>query len=460
MLNPRGISRHLVVLIGGDFSLAFGAAWPAAFLSRMWNPGGVPAGALPAFAILFGLLSVGAMYLRDLYALEQPRTPGKIARAVLGGEAIVALALPIILFFIPQLSFGRRFFAGYFILVTPALGLWRISAMMLMAERLKLGVAIIGIGEDAALVASEIRRRAHLGYRFSGFIVRRDQRALGPPRAAAELVRQVASLSELPDIPSLAVIVIAPGHMAAFPARELIAMRVRGIVVEDLESFYERMTGRLPTDLLREDWLALAPGFRRTPLRAILKRAVDIAAASLLALAAAPVAALTALAIKLDSPGPVLYSQERTGLDGQSFRVRKFRSMRTDAEKDTGAVCATVNDPRVTRVGRYIRKLRVDELPQLYNVLAGDMSLIGPRPERPEMVARFAQQIPFYAYRHMIRPGLSGWAQVCYPYGAGADDAREKLCYDLYYMKNWSIAFDLQIALQTVKVVLFGRGAR
>jgi exopolysaccharide biosynthesis polyprenyl glycosylphosphotransferase len=236
--------------------------------------------------------------------------------------------------------------------------------------------------------------------------------------------------------------------------------RVRGVEILDCESFYERITGKLPVSDLRETWLLFAPGFMRQKWRLLVKRFVDIVTAMVLMICSFPIAALTAMAIKLDSAGPLFYSQNRVGLQGQVFRIWKFRSMRSDAEQPTGATWAVIGDPRVTRVGRIIRRLRIDELPQLLNVLFGDMSLIGPRPERPEITADLNRSLPLYDYRHSVRPGLTGWAQVCYPYGATVEDAREKLCYDLYYIKNWSLTFDLQIMLQTVKVVLYGRGAR
>jgi exopolysaccharide biosynthesis polyprenyl glycosylphosphotransferase len=235
---------------------------------------------------------------------------------------------------------------------------------------------------------------------------------------------------------------------------------VHGNEVIDLESFYERMTGKLPVALLRETWLVFAPGFVRSRLRAFLKRTIDIAGTIAIGLVFLPVALVAVLFIPLESRGPVLYSQQRVGLDGRPFLLYKFRSMRDGAEHETGPVWAAVDDARVTRLGRLIRRFRIDELPQLFNVLRGDMSLVGPRAERPEMVAELSRKLPLFDYRHSVRPGLTGWAQICWPYGASLDDARDKLCYDLYYIKNWSLVFDLQIIIQTPKVMLFGRGAR
>jgi sugar transferase (PEP-CTERM system associated) len=245
-----------------------------------------------------------------------------------------------------------------------------------------------------------------------------------------------------------------------YPAQELLKWRVNGIEVIDCESFYERMTGKLPVSELRESWLLFSPGFVRQRWRLLAKRFVDLVTALTLLVFSIPVVVLAAIAIKLDSAGPLFYSQDRVGVNGRVFRILKFRSMRADAERRSGVTWAAPRDPRITRVGRIIRRLRIDELPQLLNVLRGDMSLVGPRPERPEIIAHLKRMMSLYDYRHGVRPGLTGWAQVCYPYGATVDDAREKLCYDLYYIKNWSLTFDLQILLQTVKVVVYGRGGR
>jgi exopolysaccharide biosynthesis polyprenyl glycosylphosphotransferase len=206
--------------------------------------------------------------------------------------------------------------------------------------------------------------------------------------------------------------------------------------------------------------LVFAPGFIRSPSRTLFKRLVDIIGAVMIGVLSLPISVIAAIAIKLESPGPVLYSQDRVGLRNRVFRVYKFRSMRDGAEESTGPVWAAQNDPRATHVGRILRRLRLDELPQLFNVLRGDMSLVGPRPERPELVRELAQALPLYDYRHCVRPGLTGWAQISSPYGASVEDSREKLSFDVYYVKNWSLAFDLQIMIETFKVMMLGRGAR
>jgi exopolysaccharide biosynthesis polyprenyl glycosylphosphotransferase len=223
---------------------------------------------------------------------------------------------------------------------------------------------------------------------------------------------------------------------------------------------YEEYTGKIAVENLRPSWLIFSDGFRKPAVTMAIKRGVDAAASAIGLLVGGPLMLLVAAAVKLTSAGPVLYHQRRVGLQGKTFMVHKFRSMRVDAEARTGAVWAAANDSRVTQLGRFLRRTRLDELPQLWNVLVGEMSLVGPRPERPEFVAKLTEAIPFYGLRHNVRPGLTGWAQVRYTYGASVEDALEKLQYDLFYIKHLSLAFDLFVTFSTVKIVVLRRGAQ
>ena len=244
------------------------------------------------------------------------------------------------------------------------------------------------------------------------------------------------------------------------PLRELLDCKLSGVKVLDLASYFERALGQIRLDSLRVGWLIFGEGFRQGWARTLVKRLFDIAAASVLLLLALPVMVITALLIMIEDGLPVFYRQERVGLNGRLFNVIKFRSMRTDAEGDGRPRWATANDDRTTRVGRIIRKLRIDELPQLYSVLSGDMSLVGPRPERPYFVDQLTRDIPFYAVRHSVKPGVTGWAQVSYHYGASVDDSIQKLQYDLYYVKNHTLFLDIVVLFETVGVVLTGKGAQ
>jgi sugar transferase (PEP-CTERM system associated) len=239
----------------------------------------------------------------------------------------------------------------------------------------------------------------------------------------------------------------------------LLAVKLDGVRVEDPETIYERLTGKILLDDLKPSWLIFSDGFKARRLTRAVKRSIDVGLAAIGVTLAAPLMVLTAIAVWIDSRGPVLYTQARVGEHGRAFTLFKFRSMRADAEHGT-PLWATDGDERVTRVGRFIRFTRLDELPQLWNVLRGDMSFVGPRPERPFFVEQLAEVIPFYRQRHAVKPGVTGWAQVKYRYGSSIEDAREKLRYDLYYIKHLSIIFDLTIVFDTVKVILSGKGAK
>jgi sugar transferase (PEP-CTERM system associated) len=244
------------------------------------------------------------------------------------------------------------------------------------------------------------------------------------------------------------------------PLRALLECRLKGVRVTDLARFFERVHGKVPIELLKASWLIYGDGYRQGWLRSVVKRTFDVIVAALLLIMSLPVLAFTAVLIALETSGSIIYRQTRVGHCGKNFTVLKFRSMTPDAEKEGNPAWATINDARVTRVGRFMRRTRIDELPQLINVLKGEMSFVGPRPERPEFVEMLTQQIPFYAVRHSVKPGITGWAQVRYSYGATVEQAVRKLEYDLYYVKNHTLVLDLLILLETVRVVLLGEGAR
>jgi sugar transferase (PEP-CTERM system associated) len=258
------------------------------------------------------------------------------------------------------------------------------------------------------------------------------------------------------------IVVAMDDSRAGFPFEAFLECRLAGIAVSDLTEFLERETGQVRIDLVHANWMVFSEGFARNSLQSYLERIFDVVASFALLALTWPLMALTVIAIKIeDGPtAPVLYQQTRVGERGQPFRLLKFRSMREDAERDGRAQWAAANDNRVTRVGRVIRKLRIDELPQILNVLNGEMSLVGPRPERPEFVSQLNTKIPLYRERHTIKPGITGWAQLCYPYGSNESDAAEKLQYDLFYVKNRTLLFYLAILVQTVEVILWGKGAR
>ena len=255
-----------------------------------------------------------------------------------------------------------------------------------------------------------------------------------------------------------AVVVALEDRRGHLPTEELLHCRLTGITVLEREALYERITGKIAVEALRPSYLIFNHGFARSPGKELAKRVLDFVLAALGLILTWPLMLATAIAVRFDSAGPVLFTQERVGRDGRPFTLYKFRSMRADAEKQSGPVWATEGDPRITRCGRFLRKSRLDELPQLLNVLGGSMSLVGPRPERPVFVEELSRQIPYYNQRHIVKPGLTGWAQINYPYGNTVEDALQKLQYDLFYIKNFSFLFDLSILFTTIKTVVLRRG--
>jgi sugar transferase (PEP-CTERM system associated) len=328
-------------------------------------------------------------------------------------------------------------------------------------ESLKRRVLVLGAGQRAAQIHNRMRRRAdRRGFCLLGY-VRGSNESVAIPEAL--LICPTGSLAELARAEKLHEIVVGvDDRRGSLPMDDLLACRQLGVQITDLTTFVEREAGRVQLTMLDPSWLVFSGGFNTTPLTQFAKRAFDLTASSIIALLCWPIMLGVALSIRIESGRgqPIFYRQERVGEQGRTFWLYKFRSMRTDAEMDGVARWASSNDNRVTRVGRICRKLRFDELPQLWNVLRGDMSIVGPRPERPQFVSDLQTKIRYYSLRHSIKPGLAGWAQLSYPYGASEEDAAEKLKYDLFYVKNHNLFLDMVILIETVEVVLFGRGAR
>ena len=328
---------------------------------------------------------------------------------------------------------------------------------------LKIRVLVLGAGDKAASIMQRMRRRVdRRGFRIVGYIsldtdsgvaIDEEKRIVLGNRSLLDVARE----SDVDEI-----VVAADERRNGIPLNDLLDCKLHGVDVIDLLSFFEREQGKLPLDILRPDWLIYSDGFKRGIVRDVVKRMFDIVASILILGITWPFMAIAVLAIKIEEgrDAPLLYRQERIGYRGKAFGVFKFRSMRVDAEKAGVAQWATKNDSRVTRVGNIMRRTRIDELPQIFNVLCGDMSFVGPRPERPQFVAELAKEIPYYHERHAVKPGITGWAQVCYPYGASIEDSSQKQEFDLYYIKNHTIFLDMLILCQTAEVVLFGKGAR
>jgi sugar transferase (PEP-CTERM system associated) len=325
-------------------------------------------------------------------------------------------------------------------------------------------LAIVGTGAEARGLAREILRLGEYAHEVTCFVGGGNEPiCVGTPKSGAREIPLIpaSELFEFAGAKHIKRILVATADLGgSLPLQELLKCKAAGYEVEDGHTFYERLLGRILTADLPPEWLIFSDGFTRSAGATAVKRCVDLVASTSLLVLAAPLCLLVAALIKLEDDGPVFFQQTRTGRNGEPFVLNKFRSMSVDAEKGTGPKWAEMDDPRVTRVGRWIRKLRIDEIPQAWNVLRGDMSFIGPRPERPEFVRELVAAIPYYDYRHGTRPGITGWAQVNFPYGATVEESRAKLEFDLYYLKNFSLLMDLYIMVRTVKILLFGWGSR
>ncbi len=459
------VPASLGVLALIEMALAFAALY-AAVLIRFRTPVThlstleQQLGPLWPRALTFSLIVAICLLAFGLYSSRQRvQLSGTVVR--LGMALVVASgAVAAVFYLVPSLQLWR----GVAALAVIGTGLGLLASRVVFVRvvdqaRFKRRVLVYGAGASAAAVANLRRATDRRGFRLVGFV-------RPPGEEQAVLMDRVhdpaGDLRGLCDRLDVSEVVVAmDDRRRGFPLRELLDCRLAGIEVTELPTFLERETGRVRIDVLNPSWMIFGAGFRRDPLRLLSSRTMDLAGSLGVLAVSLPAMLLTALAIKVEGGwrSPVLYRQRRVGLGGRAFSVLKFRSMREDAEQN-GAQWAQRRDPRVTHVGAIIRKLRIDELPQLFNVLRGQMSLVGPRPERPEFVAQLAERIPYYLQRHCVKPGVTGWAQLCYPYGSSEQDALEKLQYDLYYIKNNNLLFDLAILVQTAEVVFLGKGAR
>jgi sugar transferase (PEP-CTERM system associated) len=404
---------------------------------------------------------LAAFYLFDLYDFLMMHDRRELVLRLIQALGLAWIALAFSFYTFPGLMLGR----GISLIALPlALGLmvsWRVSIHWFLGhpdfgER----ILIVGSGNLAVELAREVLNRPDAGYRIAGF-VGTDAELLGKSLINPRVIGMTEELDQVVKRENIDRIVVAMGERRGqLPTDKLLQLSLAGeVTIEEGASFYERITGRVSLNMLRPSWLIFTGRGRQKKVSGLARIAVHWLVALFGALLSLPIVLVTAALIKLESPGPIFYKQERIGKNGRNFVLTKFRSMRVDAEQD-GPVWATKGDSRTTRVGRIIRKIRVDEIPQFWNILKGEMSFVGPRPERPHFVAQLAQEIPFYEQRHLIAPGLTGWAQIKYPYGASTEDARQKLQYDLFYIKNHGLVLDAIIIFETVKIILFGRGAQ
>lgn len=410
-------------------------------------------------ALLVAVVCQLCLHYADLYNMRVVSDRRELIVRLLGALGWASFILATIYFWAPAMIIGRGVFAIAAAFTIALVVGWRLAFEALTRNlKPRERLLIVGTTPVAVTLARELHERKELGVEIVGFIDP-DPARIGAP------VLNPGVIGAIEDIPSIVdarhvdrVVVSLADARGRLPMDRLLDLKLSGTSFDHVATVYEEYTGKIAVDMLRPSWFIFSEGFRTSPTRKALKRTGDIVLASIGLLVTAPVMMVAALVIKLTSPGPILYTQTRVGLHGRHFRIYKFRSMRADAEAQTGAVWARENDDRITFVGRILRRSRIDELPQLWNVLRGEMSFVGPRPERPEFLERLAIDIPFYGQRHVVKPGVTGWAQIRYGYGSSIEDALEKLQYDLFYIKHLSLALDCYILFETLKVVLLRRG--
>ena len=446
--------RTLILLIGEALivgtSLLMGAMyanWDDSYLVLVYERGYLK-------IIVATLLVLLGSYWFDLYDTSRIISKGELYFRLLMVPGVLAFVLAVVSYFRPDYVLGNGSTEIGLVILTVALFGWRIGfswliRLPILIER----VYVLGTGERAQRLVQGLRQNPEIGVEVASWTGKMEGAVTR--ESVAEHLLEVARTQKVHRV-----IVAMPDRRGTIPMQELLDLRMQGVKVEEATSWLEKISGKIEVENLNPSWMVFGEGFRRSSAFRFARRWLSVVISLTGLVLSLPLIPFVILAIKLDSAGPVFYSQARVGKGGRVFNVVKFRTMRQDAEAGSGPQWAGDNDPRVTRVGRFLRSSRLDEIPQLWCVLKGDMAFVGPRPERPEFVEWLSKEIPYYGVRHMVRPGLTGWAQVKYKYGSTVADAREKLQYDLFYMKNASIGLDLMIMFLTIKTVILRRGAQ
>jgi len=446
-----GLADTLILLaaITAGVLVRYGVTEHGFGLPANFAPGGV------TFTAVFFL----AMFSLGLYQREYSRDLNTIFVRLVSSFGVALLALALIYYVVPDLKIWRSaFIIAVVLALALILGLRLVFLKVYDLSALKRRVLVIGAGRRAQRIAALDEDEQPRGFQVIGYLPLTERERL---IADDRLVAGVNSLLDFAlDRGIEEIIIAAEDRRGGLPIEALLACKLEGIAITDYSSFWERETGHVDLDALYPSWLVFSDGFSGGPVAMASKRSFDVLFSLVLLVLSLPMMALTVIAIRIESPGQVLYRQERVGRKGRPFTLLKFRSMQSDAENDGVPKWAAAGDSRITRCGAFIRRARIDELPQLFNVLKGDMSFVGPRPERPYFVKRLVENIPYYGERHRVKPGITGWAQLNYPYGASVEDAKAKLQYDLYYVKNYTLFLDFIIMLQTARVVFWPEDVR
>ncbi len=413
-------------------------------------------------AFIISFVSITCLYYNNVYDLSITKNYSELGIRLLQAFGASLIILAGIYGAFNDVMICRGFFIVYLPIVMISIASWRFIFMSILKKGfLNEKIILLGSGEICQGIIDKINEQIDCGFTLVGVI--EEANSVDNLKISQNIIKihgydNLYTKAKQRGVNKI--VVAIREKRGSFPINELMRCRVEGLEIIQGNSFYEMLTGKLIVSSTNPTWFIFSEGFRKTWFKTSLKRFEDIIASLILLIGLSPVIILTSILIKADSKGPLIYSQERLGKRKKPYKVHKFRSMKTDAEHKTGPVWAKVNDDRITRIGHFIRKWRIDEIPQLWNVLRGDMSLVGPRPEREFFIKQLEEKIPFYSERFSVKPGLTGWAQVCYGYGDSIEDAIEKLNYDLFYIKNLSIFMDIVIIFRTVKTVIFGVGAR
>jgi sugar transferase (PEP-CTERM system associated) len=414
---------------------------------------------LLARALLVTFIFQLSLYYFDLYDFSAKETLYDAAIRITQAWGVGCVFIALVYIVVPAVIISTGVFLAAFLMAYVGVLLWRGVYMLAIEHRLfATRLLVLGSGDQAERIVRQLER-----LRDSGYAVIAQVGEGVEPRLVARGASVHTDPTELPELVKscrIEIVVVAlDDRRGKMPIRELLECKLAGHDIANGLTFFEGLTGTVLVEKVNPSWIIFSDGFKKDRRVLMLKRSMDLTLSAIGLVLAFPIALLSALIIRVESPGPVLYRQERVGEGGKTIEIVKFRSMRQDAEAD-GPVWAAMNDPRVTAYGSFMRKTRIDELPQLWNVLRGDMSFVGPRPERPVFVEQLQENIPYYALRHSVKPGLTGWAQIRYPYGASPEDALRKLEFDLYYIKNTNLLLDIMIILETIKTVLFQKGGR
>ena len=458
VLNQYFPGRLFVLLFTENLLILLGI-WAAV---SYWTGGHLETTLPVLFAKCIAITAVCQLcfYYADIYDLRSMTSRMEVFFRLMQALGAACLILAVLFTIFPDFRLGKRVVESSILGIILMILIWRLLVEWLQrtyggGER----VLLVGSGNAVLALCSEIEKRPDLPFNVVGVVGE-----AGEDRRMLPNVPHIGLLAELENAIAESkpdrIVIALKERRQQLPLDLLLKTRMRGVLIEEGSSTYQKVAGRIPVESINPSSLIFSEGFEQSAFRRAYARVFGFLGSILCLVLCGPLMVLIAIAIKLDSRGPILYRQERTGKNGAPFQIMKFRSMRIDAESSSGPVWAQKDDPRITRVGRLLRKLRFDELPQFLNVLYGQMGFVGPRPERPHFVQQLAESIPFYDLRHSVRPGITGWAQVSCDYGATIEESSQKLEYDLFYIKNVSFSFDLMILFQTIKIVIFGRGAR